>query len=83
MTPLLFVRAAVSSLVVAALVMSIVVATVVCQRAAAPLVIVVPAAAPAPMATSYYPVDMHPGVCYGYDWRRSSIDLRWYCGYRD
>lgn len=80
MHPLLFVRTAISSLVVAALVMSITVATVVCQRSAAPLVIVVPAA---PVETSFYPVDMHPGICYGYDWRRSSVDLRWYCGYRD
>jgi hypothetical protein len=42
----------------------------------APTVIVV-----VPIVSS--PAIPNPSWCYGYDWRRSSVDLRMYCGFGD
>lgn len=71
------IRAAVLVLLVAAVALG----TVALARLSSPTatIVVVPISAPLVERTEV-PV---PAWCYGYDWRRSSVDLRWYCGYRD
>jgi hypothetical protein len=44
-----------------------------------PTIVVVPMAAPIVEHRSI----VQPAWCYGYDWRRSSVDLRMYCGFGD
>jgi hypothetical protein len=80
MHSLLVARSAVSSLFAVAVAATVVGTLVVALRMPQPpTVVVVPIAAPVVQRTAI----VQPGWCYGYDWRRSSVDLRMYCGFGD